>query len=60
MKIQVDLCIREVDRIGMRVSKRSCAARSQEGGRYAVSKFRRAVSLKITVEDSKICNSVRG
>ena len=55
MKILVNPCIREVDIIGMRVSKKSCAARPREGGRNAVSKFRRVVSIKITVEDSKKC-----
>ena len=28
------------------------------GGRHAISKFRRAVSMKIMVEDSKRCNIV--
>ena len=35
-----------------------CEARPQEGGRHAVSKFKRAVSIKITVEDSKRCNTM--
>ena len=42
---------RKVDRIGMRRSKKSCAARPLEAGRHAVSKFRRAVNMKIAVED---------
>ena len=45
-----------MDRIGMRMSRKSCAARPREWGRHAVSKFRRAVSMKITVEESKRSN----
>ena len=56
MKILVDFCIWEVDRIGMRVSRKSCSVRPREGERHAVNKFRRAVSMKITVEDNKRCN----
>ena len=40
----------------MIASKRSCEARTREEGRHAVGKFRRAVRMKITVEDSKRCN----
>ena len=50
VKIQVNSCIRNMDKIGMRRSKKPCAARPQEGGRHAVSKFRRAVSMKIAVK----------
>jgi len=56
VKILVNSCISEVDRIGVRVSRKSCALRPQEGRRHAVSKFRRTVSMKITVEDSQRCN----
>ena len=35
----------------MRVSSKSCAARPREEGRHDVGKFRRAVSMKTTVED---------
>ena len=49
MKILVNSCIRKMNR--MRRSRKSCVARSREGGRYVVSKFRRAVSMKIAVED---------
>ena len=37
----------------MRERGQSCAARPREEGRHAVSKIRRAVSMKIAVEDSK-------
>ena len=47
MKILVNSCI------GMRVRRKLCAAGE---GKHAGSKFRRAVSMKITVEDSKRCN----
>ena len=40
MKILLNPCIRNVDRIGMRVSRKSCAARPQEMRRHAVSKFK--------------------
>ena len=56
MKILINLCIWEVDRIGTRVIRKWCAARPREGRSHAVSKFRRAISMKITVEDSKRCN----
>ena len=39
----------------MRANRKSHAARPQEGGRHAVSKFRRSVSMEITVEDNKRC-----
>ena len=39
----------------MRRSRKSYAARPREGGRHAVSKFRRAVSMKIAVEDRYRC-----
>ena len=50
MKILVNSCIRKMDRIGMRRSRKPCAARPQEGGKHVVSKFRKAVSMKIAVE----------
>ena len=55
MKILVNSCIREVDRIEMKASRKSCIARLREGegGRHAVIKFRRAASMKIMEEDSK-------
>ena len=40
----------------MRAIRKSCVARPFEVGRHAVSKFRRAISMKITVEDSKRCH----
>ena len=42
----------------MRVSRTLCAVRLREGVRQAVSKFRRVVSMKITVEHNKRCNTV--
>ena len=49
----VNSCITEVDRIGVRGRGKSCAARPLKQGRYAVSKIRRAVSMKIAVKESK-------
>ena len=51
VKILVKSCIRYTDRIRMRRSRKSFAARPRDRGMYAVRKFRRAVSMKIAVED---------
>ena len=51
MKILVNSSIRKMDRIEMRKSRKSCAARPREGERHAFSKFKRAVSMKIAIED---------
>ena len=56
MKVLVNSCIRKLYRIGVRISRESCAAGPQEGGRHAVSKFRRAVTMKIAIKDSKRSN----
>lgn len=40
----------------MRVNRKSCAARPREGGRHAVSKLRRAVTMEIIIEDRKKSN----
>ena len=40
----------------MRERRKSCAARPKKEGRHAVSKIRRAVSMKIAVENTKKCN----
>ena len=45
-----------MDRIGVRERRKSCAARPKKEGRHAVSKIRRAVSMKTAVENSKRCN----
>ena len=37
----------------MKINRKSCAAKR----RHAISKFRRAVSIKIMVEDNKKCNN---
>ena len=50
VKRLVNSCIRKIDRIGIRRSRKSCAAKPREGGRHDVSKFRRAVNMKIAVE----------
>jgi len=53
LKILVNSCIIEVDRVGVRVIKQSCAARSRDGERHAVSSFGRKVAMKIAIEDKK-------
>ena len=50
MKILVNSCIRKMNSIGMRRSIKFCSARPQVGWRHAVSKFSRAISIKIAVE----------
>ena len=42
-----------MDRIGVRGRGKSCAAKPREQGKHAVSKIRRAVSMKISVKESK-------
>ena len=51
MKKLVNSELGKMNRIGMKRSRKSCAARPQEREGHAVSKFRRAVSMKIAVED---------
>ena len=50
MEILINSCIRELDRVRVRGRRKPSAARPWERGRHAVSKFRRAVSVKIAVE----------
>ncbi len=49
----VNSSIRDLDSKGMGLSAKASAARTQEGGRHAVRKFRRAIKVKITIEDRK-------
>ena len=51
VKLLDNSCIRKMDKIRMRRSRMSCAARPREEGRHAVSNFRRTVSMKIAIED---------
>ena len=51
VKILVNSCIRKMDRIRMRKSRKFFSVRPREEGKHAVSKFRRAISMKIAVED---------
>ena len=50
MKILVNSCIKKMDRIRMRRSRKSCAAKPWEKWRHAVGKFKREVNMKIVVE----------
>ncbi len=49
----VNSSIRGLDSKGMSLSAKVGAARPQERGRHAVIKFRRAVRVKITIENRK-------
>ena len=51
MKVLVNSCIRKMDKIGMKRRRKSCVTRPREKVRHAVSKFRRAVIIKIEVKD---------
>ena len=53
LRILVNYCIREVDRMAVRGRGKSCAARSREQGRHEFSKITRAVSMKTEVKKSK-------
>ncbi len=53
MKMLVNLSIRDLDSKGMSLSAKAGAARPREGKRHAVSKFIRAVRVKITIGDRK-------
>ncbi len=53
MKILINSSIRDLDSEGMSLSAKASAARPQERGRHAVSKFKRAVRVKIMIEDRK-------
>ncbi len=54
----VNSCIRDLDSKGMSLSAKAGAARPQEGEGMHFSKFRRAVRVKITIEDRKRENLV--
>ena len=56
MEVLVNSCIRDLDRMRVSISRKASVARPQEEGRHAVSKFRRAVSMKIAIKDRKSCN----
>ncbi len=49
----VNSSIRDLDSKGMSLSGKASVTRPREGGRHAVSKFRRAVRVKITIGDRK-------
>ncbi|MPC38238.1 hypothetical protein E2C01_031743 [Portunus trituberculatus] len=46
----------ELYRIEMRGRRKPCGARLQEEGRHALNKIRRAVCMKIVLNDNKRCN----
>ena len=57
MRVLVNSCIRELERVRVRGRRRKpCAGRPQEG-RDAVSKIRKADSMEIVIKDSKRCSN---
>ena len=48
--------IAELDRIGVKGRIKPCAVMSRKEERYAVSKIRGQISIKIGIEDKKRCN----
>ncbi len=52
----VNSCNKDLDRVRASVSRKSSVAWSQEEGKHAVSRFRRAVSMKIVIKDKTRCN----
>ena len=56
LRILVNSCIKEMNKIGMTKKKKSCASMLQKEERYAISKIKRTVGMKIMVEDSRRCN----
>ena len=53
LRVLVNSCIREVNRIGVRGRGKYCATRPQEEGSHAVSMIKRVVSMKIAVENKR-------
>ena len=56
MKILVNSCISKMDRIGVRIGGKTCAARPREGWRQAGSQFMRAARMVEAIEESKRSN----
>ena len=56
MEMLVKSCIKDLDKMKESFSRKLSVAEPQEEGRHAVSKFRRAVSMKIAIENRKSCN----
>ncbi len=57
VKVLVHSRIRGLDSIGVSLCRKTCTARPWEEGRQAVSKFKRAVSMKIAIEDWERSNT---
>ncbi len=57
IKVLVHSCIRGLDSIRVSLWRKTCKARPWEEGRHAVSKSRRAVSMKIAIEDWERSNT---
>ena len=52
----VKSCIKYLGYMKVSFNRKASVAGPQEEGRHAVSKFRRAVSMKIAIKDRKSCN----
>ena len=52
----VDLCISKMDRKGEKVNTKSrYNTSSQDGGKHTITKFRRVITRKIILKDTKSC-----
>ena len=56
MRMLVNSCIKEVERIRVRERRKTCAGGQWEEERLADSKIRGAVGMKMAIKDSKRCN----
>lgn len=56
MLVLVNYCIRGVDSTGVSMSRMMSAVRLHEEWRHAVSKIKKAFSMKIVIEDRKRSN----
>lgn len=58
MEMLVNSCIRGLGSTRINLSREFCAAEPREEGRQAVTKFRKVVSMIISMEGRKRCNMV--
>lgn len=52
MRILVNFCIREVDKMGLKGNRKSCTARPFKDERHETNLIRRTINMKMAVEGS--------